>query len=322
MRARWLVLPLLTACSGPTWDFAFDVGASTALSGVSGTGPGDVYLVGGGEAEGGGTSGVIWHFDGDTWTEDPSLPDVPLLVWAHAFADDDVWVVGEEGTVLRGSFGAWEQVESGTEEPLWGVWGETSSDLWIVGGEPGSGGEPTVLRGTNGTLAPVTLDQTGFERPATALLKVWGIDGRTFSVGTGGLIVEWDGTDWVEMPTGPLANDDFVSLWGTSASHIVAVGGRSSARIATFDGTAWTTIAPTGIAGLNAVTMGPDGTAIIGGENGWVGTFDPEVGEPVAEDFIELSTGVHALWFDGDATTYGAAARFASPYTGAAIQRQ
>lgn len=315
------LLALLVACGGVSWDFPVDVGTETALSGVTGTGPSDVYLVGGGEsAPGGPTVGSIWHFDGE-WTEDTSAPDTELLVWAHAFSPTDVWVVGEGGAILRGSAGSWEALPSGTTEPLWGVWGATPDDIWIVGGDV-NGSAPTILRWDGDALTEVPLDQSEFERPAVALLKVWGIEGRTFAVGTGGLIVEWTGAEWEEMPTGALANDDFVSLWGTSSSNIVAVGGRSAARIATFDGSSWTTMAPTGIAGLNAVTFGPDGTAIIGGENGWVGTFDPALGEPVNEPFLELTTSVHALWFDGADTTYGAAARFATPYTGAAVARR
>lgn len=319
---RILFLAATAACTGVSWDFPVDVGTETALSGVSGSGPDDVYLVGGREPEAGAPrTGSIWHFDGTEWGEDASAPETELLVWAHAFSASDVWVVGEGGAILRGSVGDWEPIASGTTEPLWGVWGASADDVWIVGGDV-NGSQPILLRYQNGGITEVPLDQTGFERPAVALLKVWGIDGRTFAVGTGGLIVEWTGDTWVEMPTGALANDDFVSLWGTSANNIVAVGGRATARIATFDGTSWTTIAPSGLAGLNAVTFDSEGTAIIGGENGWVGTFDPTVGEPVAEDFLALTTGVHALWFDGDQTTYGAAARFATPYTGAAIVRQ
>ncbi|HRX86965.1 MAG TPA: hypothetical protein P5572_18230, partial [Phycisphaerae bacterium] len=57
------------------WNTAFDASELGALSSVWGSGPDDVFVVGGtfDQAE-------IYHFDGTTWRTMPA-PVVPLLVW-------------------------------------------------------------------------------------------------------------------------------------------------------------------------------------------------------------------------------------------------
>lgn len=304
-----------TGLAGPSWGEAFDVGDATALSGVWGSGPDDVYMVGGDA-----TTGAIWHYDGSEWAPDTSAPATDLLVWVFGFGPDDVWMVGEGGAILHGTAGSWTQLDAGTTEPLWGVWGSSPSDVWIVGGSA-EGDTPTLLHydGTDFTSHALAPEQN--DRNASAVFKVWGVGGRTFAVGQDGLIIEFDGTQWVQMPAGADANDDFVALWGTSIDNIVAIGGRASARVATFDGSAWTTTAPGQIPGLNAVTLtGPD-EAVIGGANGWVGRLDPATMEIVAEEVVDPASDVHALWHDGQGITYGVSGHFTEPYFGTALIR-
>jgi len=332
-----LLLPILaglTACGGPVpdddtplghtgttpkvegrWSEAFDSAQVGALSGVWGSGPSDVYMVGGDA-----TTAEIWHYDGSAWTEDTTAPPTDLLVWVFGFGPDDVWAVGEQGAVLHKTAAGWEQLDPDTDQPLWGVWGTSSSDLWIVGGDA-NGTAPTLLHYDGADFTPFTLDPAQNDREAVALFKVWGIDGRTFAVGQKGLIIEFDGTDWVQMSAGPEANDDFVSLWGTSANNIVAVGGRAAARVSAFDGTAWTTTSPDGIPGLNAVSMGADDQAVVGGIYGWVGTFAPSTDTLTAENVVDSSSDVHAIWFDGVDTYYGVAGHFTDPFFGAPLVR-
>lgn len=296
-----------------TWELAFDTSGTGALSGVWGSGPDDVWMVGGDD-----TSAEIWHYDGAAWTEVPA-PAVGLLVWVYGFGPDDVYAVGVGGGAIHWDGSAWEVLDSGTTEDLWGVWGAATDDLWVVGGDA-LDGDPVILRWDGAAFTPVALDPAQNDRLAHSLFKVWGIDGRTFAVGQFGLILEWDGGQWVQMPTGAAATDDFVSLWGTSASNIVAVGGRSNGQIATFDGAAWTTTTPSGVPGLSAVSMGSADEAVMGGIRGWVGSFDPATGAATAEDPAS-TIDVHAIWFDGADTYYGVGGKFYTPYAGSALIR-
>ena len=98
--------------------------------------------------------------------------------------------------------------------------------------------DPVLIHFDGETFEPVTVPEN--DRNASALFKVWGIGSKLFAVGEKGLIIEFDGEAWAQVSTGAQADDDFVSLWGTSEDNIVAVGGRGGARIATYDGTNWT----------------------------------------------------------------------------------
>ncbi len=79
----------------------------TILYGVWGSSASDVYAVGS-EA---GRNGFIWHFDGDEWSALDLPSDIPLdgnndvspffKVWGTSA--DDVWVVGDDGIILRGN---------------------------------------------------------------------------------------------------------------------------------------------------------------------------------------------------------------------------
>ncbi|TNF32056.1 MAG: hypothetical protein EP329_11255 [Deltaproteobacteria bacterium] len=314
-------LALLGACPGPDpaptphWAEAFDTTATGALSGVWGAAPDDVWIVGGrpGVAE-------IHHYDGAAWSEVAAPSDADLLVWVYGFASDDVLAVGVAGTVAHWDGATWTTLDSGTDADLWGVFGFGPDDVWIVGAAPAGDTVPTLLHYDGETFSPYALDPAQNSRSATSLFKVWGIDGTLFAVGQRGLVIRWDGQGWVETPAGAKADQDFVSLWGTAADHIVAVGGRNNARLATWDGTGWTTIAPTGIGGLNAVTMSAPDAAVVGGIYGWVGTFAPESGALEREDSL-TNLDIHALWDDGAGRVYAVGGRFVGTFGGVALVR-
>lgn len=297
----------------PSWSVAFDAEGVGALSGVWGSGPDDVWMVGG-QVE----AAEIYHFDGSAWSP-VEAPAVPLLVWVYGFGPDDVWAVGTEGGVVHWDGATWATLDPGTTGDLWGVWGTSSNDLWVVGGAPDSG-EPTLLHYDGATFTPHTLTAENNDRGAHSLFKVWGIDGRVWAVGQYGLIVEWDGMEWLQQGTG--ASDDFVSLWGTSADHVLAVGGRSGALLSRFDGATWTSSEPIGLAGLSAVAMVDPDLAVIGGVHGWVGRVDPNAdgGDPIAETSVD-TVDVHAMWSDGAGKVYAVAGHFFDPYYGTPLVR-
>lgn len=311
-----LAAPLLSAllgCPGVRWEETLDGAAHGALSGVWGTGPDDVWIVGGTfeQAE-------ILHFDGDAWSDSPA-PAIPLLSWAYGWGPDDVLAVGVGGGVARWSGSTWSELDSGTDTDLWGVFGFSSDDVWIVGGTVGET-EPLLLHFDGQDFTPHSLPADQNPRNASAVFKVWGIDGTLFAVGETGLMLQWEGAAWISLAAGAQANQDFVSLWGTSADHMVAVGGRGNARVATWDGSAWDTVAPSAIGGLNAVAMVDEDEAIIGGVSGFVGTFTPSTGEVAFEDTLP-GGDVHATWNDGAGRTYAVGGRFYEPMTGLAWVR-
>jgi hypothetical protein len=311
---RAVVAFLLVACGGePSWSTAFDETGLGALSGVWGASPDDVFVVGGAPGD-----GQLMHFDGTSWAPE-TVPESDLLVWVHGFGDE-VWAVGQSGSALRRRAGTGEAMVVGTAEDLWGVGGAAPDDVWIVGGAIGEGA-PLVYHwdGTSFEQTPIAPEQN--DRNARSIFKVYGVDGRVFAVGQGGLIVEWDGTAWMQMSAGAEADEDFVALWSDADGQVTAVGGRSSAQVATLEGNAWTTFTPPGMPGLNAVSVDHEGTFVVGGASGFVGRLHD--GELVREEAPELTShDVHAMWSDGEGTTWAVGGRFYDPYEGTAWERR
>ena len=295
----------------PVWRSAFDASDAGALSAVWGSASDDIFVVGGSPGQ-----GEVHHFDGATWSE-MEIPSVPLLVWVFGFGPRDVFAVGENGGAIHYDGTSWRLLDTGSTADLWGVWGPSREELWVVGSDSQLA-EPVILRFDGSRFSPVTIPDN--DRGATALFKVWGIGSKVFAVGENGLILQYSNGDWFQVPAGADANDDFVSLWGTSETNIVAVGGRSSARIARYDGTQWNTELFSGTPGLNAVYMVDADEAIVGGTNGYAGRYDLLTGELDQED-ASTNLCLHGIWGDGEGSYYAVGGRFSTPYTGLAIVR-
>ena len=309
-----LALAALSGCKSEHWEVAFDATESGAQSGVWGSGADDVYVVGGTPEQ-----GTITHYDGTDWTP-VALPEVPLLVWVFGFGPDDIWSVGEGGGVLHFDGTAWTRIDVGTTEDLWGVWGSSPTDLWMVGGDVNNG-DPLLIHHDGSTFETVPLDPTQNDRNARSVFKVFGTDGRVFAVGQLGLMIEWDGSAWKQLPAGADADQDFVSLWGSGTDDLVAVGGRSGARVATFTGDGWETTAHSGVPGLNAVSVNDAGTW-VGGQGGFVGRWTAEEGIEQEESAEATPFDLHAMWHDGEGMLYGVGGQFREPYEGVAWQRR
>lgn len=269
------------------WQPAAEIGGDGALLSVWGTGPCDVYTVGGQP-----DAGVAYHFDGTDWTA-LELPAVPLLNWVFGVGDT-VWIVGNGGTVLRGSATAgFELVESGTTAPLWGVWGSSPSRLFAVGGDvQDDTSEPVAIAFDGQSWSSVELPAT--DRPAHALFKVWGTaDDHAIAVGQFGIAYRWDGTRWTALSTG--TGEDLISLWGRSADDITIIGGRSNAVLGHWDGEALTAEVLAGTPGMNGVWVDGDGDAsVVGifGTAGRIGAAD----KTVDLDVTGTTDVLHGIW--------------------------
>lgn len=299
-----------------TWRQAFDTSEASALFGVWGSGPDDVFIVGGSDEQ-----AEIYHYDGNDWS--PMVaPDVRALIWVYGFGPRDVYAVGLGGAVVHYDGSDWSVLDSGTDQDLWGIFGFDDSEMWIVGGDP-LGDAPALLRYDGESFEQITLSSDQNARDAKALFKVWGIDDVVFAVGQRGQVLRRVGDgDWENSSAGAEANQDWVSLWGTGLDNIVLVGGRSNARIATYDGDeGWTTRPEPGLGGINGVSVREPHEAILGGVEGFVGRYDIHRDEIIRESQDVTDLDVHAVWGDGEGTFYGVAGDFLPPYEGAALVR-
>src|SRR2546425_4492046 len=68
----------------------------------------------------------------DGWCWSNPLPQGNSLYSAWGSASNDVWAVGEGGTILHWDGTAWSAFASGTGNYLYSVWGSASNDVWGV----------------------------------------------------------------------------------------------------------------------------------------------------------------------------------------------
>jgi hypothetical protein len=116
-----------------------------------------------------------------------------LDVWGSAV--DDVWAVGQGGTILHWRTNSWALVSSGADggvtNELRGVWGSGAKDVWAVGAAG------TILHYDGKAWS------TSASGDTYTLNDVWGSSStNVFAVGTGGTILHWDGGSWQRQMSG------------------------------------------------------------------------------------------------------------------------
>lgn len=305
-----------TGPGAPEWTVVREVGPDLGMvMSVWGSTASDVRVVGGQLMEEAST-GFVLRRQGTEWMPEPLPADTPMLHWVGP-AGDDVWVVGREGAALRRESDAWVPHASNTEVDLWGVWGAAENDVWAVGGG-GSADPPTLLHfdGEAWSIAEVPSDMP---RSSNALFKVWGADAdHVFVVGEGGVALEGRGPDW--SPTYAESIAPFIAVRGRNATDVVAVGGRSNARIARFDGEGWqdtTLIDP----GLNGVWVDASGLATLVGRLGGIYELPPGSLEPTAVNSptLDLLHAVHGFE-DGSRIAVGGTFDGAPPWSGVILE--
>jgi hypothetical protein len=329
--ALGVALALLPACSSETvaspgdagvgatpWAPSFDATQVGWLLDTCGSGPGDLWAVGGSI-----DAGVVMRFDGATWKPVALGLDAPLINWCHAFAPDDVTFVGREGTVLHYDGHAFEKRATPTTQDLWGVWGASPDALWAVGGDGLAAGHATLLRWDGAAWTQETLPALQ-KVDVFQLLKVWGTSAENvYAVGQRGVVLHRTGGAWREELVG--ASDDLVSLWGTGPDRIVAVGGRANGIASVWDGARWTTreLAPT--PGLNGVWMRAPGKAHVAGAYGTLGVLDVATG---AVDLVDVGTtklDLHSVFGDASGRLWAVGGNLGSAhpatFTGLALTR-
>ena len=232
---------------------------SRTLEDIWGSGANNMVAVGFDKTR---STGTILHYDGTSWTQQLSLPEIELQsVWGAAA--NDVFAVGSHiqspaGAIMHFDGTAWSEMTgpslaAGSDAVvMWrSVWGSSGHDVFAVGAR-----YQTATTPTTGLLGPTALvahyDGTTWSLVSLPdgndreILDVWGTSERNvylvgdFQPGDGndeGIILHFDGTGWTETRYG----SDGLHLkaaWGTGANDIFAVGDEGT--ILHFDGSTWT----------------------------------------------------------------------------------
>jgi hypothetical protein len=295
--------------TAPAWQVVYD---GTTLGGAVlsawGTGPDDVYVVGGPLGDSG-FSAVAVHYDGSAWTRlSPGGTD--SFWWVSGSGKNDVWMVGENGRITHWDGSSFQEHAFATTATIWGVWAASPSDAWAVGGTPEGGtAKPNdlVLHWDGSSWTQQMLPGTPLGR---ALNKVWGSASTDlYAVGESATIWHRKGTTWA-LETNPGMSNLFTA-YGCSATDVYAVGG--SDVLHSDGGGTWTKVSVMLTNSVNGVTCNPGGAVLIVGFGGlkqrlvggqWVNEF-------TAQPYEDL----HGSWADGHGAFWAAGGDFISSAT-------
>ena len=195
------------------------------LFGVWGSSANNVLAVGGdpnNEQHG----GVVWRFDGATWSaEDLSRIDpqgIPTLfkVWGRNAAD--VYAVGRDGIVLHYDGSGWLRLTSNTTSPLFTVHGNDTL-VAISGGDF----QGEILEDAGGGFSNHA--QAGMPQMNGVFLPP---NGNGVAVGVGAAVAFRSTSDWQLQDTGLNTSRDFHATWIDPDGGIWAVGGDLSVALA------------------------------------------------------------------------------------------
>jgi hypothetical protein len=298
---------LLAGCERPAWFEVFgDNELDRAVLSVWGTGPTDVYAVGG--PVGNGQPTLALRFHRGAWRElNPG--GTGTLWWVAGSGATDVWMVGTGGRILHWDGESFAEHASGTTATLWGVWAASPDDAWAVGGTPNGGtaaaaDNDLVLHWDGAAWTRVALPR----RLGVALFKVWGsASDNVYAVGEGGVIWHRTAEGWRLESEPPLATWPLLTVAGCGPDEVYAVGGRDVLR---WDGARWAKeeVALTG--SVNGVACGAGETLLVG--SGGL-KLRKSGGAWTSESSKPPFTDLHAAWADGTGAFWAGGGDFVSP---------
>lgn len=279
----------------PMWQLVLDeMDLDGAILSVGGTGPNDVFAVGGPLGNAGFESLAV-HWNGQSWHSlEPGGNQT--YWWVAGSGPTDMWLVGTIGRISHWDGKKLTEHSSGTKATLWGAWAASESDAWAVGGTPGGGasapeGNDVVLRWNGERWTQVVLP--GQPRGAS-LYKVWGTASTNlFVVGEGGTIWHRMGENWRLESDSSLTTDSLLTVSGCG-TDTYAVGNNS---VLWHNGSAWSRLGVTVTSFVNGVACDAAGEVLL------VGTGGLKVRRVHGEwrdELVQLpAIDLHAAWNDG-----------------------
>lgn len=233
-----------------------------------------------------GEAGTIHHFDGQKWNPSPSGTTETLHA-VWASSATDVVAVGTKGTALRWDGSRWTTETSGSTQRLLGLWG-SGTTAWAVG-EAG-----TIFKRSGRTWTAQT------SSVSSQLNGIWGrSETEVYAVGAGGVILKYNGSAWVAMSSGVAT--DLNGIWG-DASTATVVG--QSGTILALSGTTWTSQTSGSTETLSSVFSLSGGSYFAVGANGTVlrgnsGTWTPQAAGTTLSLFSVRGTAANDVWTAG-----------------------
>ena len=166
-------------------------------------------------------------------------------VWGTS--PSNVWVVGDNGTILRFDGTKWNSMISGLQgrHGIWAgspasqkrlmdlqdVWGISDTEVYAAGGRcSGKNCDRAVLRYDGKSWEPI------YVAAGPPLESLWAGGGHIFAVDSKGMILHHDGNSW----SSPAMPNNLFDVWGIAPTNVYGVG--LFGKVVRFDGKAWNTI--------------------------------------------------------------------------------
>jgi hypothetical protein len=128
-------------------------------------------------------------------------------IWGSA--SDDIFAVGDAGTILHFDGAKWSIMTTNTSAKLHGVGGSSATDVFAVG-------EGGIILHYDGTKWSIMTSPT-----VNQLRAVWAYsENDVFAAGDYGVVLHNDGTAWEASTVGI---NNIYGVWGTSGSDVFAV---------------------------------------------------------------------------------------------------
>jgi len=296
------------------WQEAVDTSTFGWVMSAWGPGDGSLWIVGGGLFE-----GRILHKHAATWSEVELGFRVPLLNWVHGTSGSDVFVGGNDGTILHFDGSEWRLQATPTTLPVWGLWALAPDDVWAVGGDNARTTPPLVMRFDG--VAWAIAEFPPLLRPRVhAFFKVWAADAdNVWMVGQNGVILGFNGETFTEFGAG--ISQDLIGIWGTGPHDITTVGGRGTAEFAHYDGDRWRRAPQTGLPGLNGVWTRRSDVAHAVGVAGTVLRLAPSDLSVLETVAVPTDLELHAVFGDASGQILALGANFNFPERGVILHR-
>ena len=202
-----------------------------------------------------GAQGTVLQFNGHVWISHD--PGVTALLNAvWTTSAKQVWVVGAGGTILHYDGVTWTQQTSGTTKGLRDIWGSGPKDIWAVG-------DKVVLRydGAAWTAAAPSTDYNVYEVMGASASEVWFATQRSTCDG----VVNYNGALFT-APAIPANTNDMYGLWSNKSNDVWLCG--ENGKLLHFDGKAWAVETSTTGDNLTAVWGSSGGKVWAVGESG------------------------------------------------------
>ncbi len=200
-----------------------DTPGTETVFGIWGADADDVWAVGGASES---TGGFAWRYDGESWSEEASLPDevrADAAVWkVHGSASDQAWLVGSNGVALEWDGDELSETDTGVGSSLFTVHTQGARVAAVGGLVTGI----IVERDASGGEWEIVTPEA--EPPGLAGVAL-GENGGGIAVGNYGSVLERDPKNggWEEIDTGASLNENLHGVWIDPAGGVWAVGGQT-----------------------------------------------------------------------------------------------